>query len=90
LGFAEGFDYMATLLVVADAFERWEETVAAMDAALKELPAVYGGASTLAHGGCIVKLLARSASNLTQAQAALCGLARKMVFNSPVIDLRKY
>ena len=90
LGFAEGFDYMATLLVIADGFERWNETVAAMDAALKELPAVYGGASALANGGCIVKLLARSASNLTQAQSSLCGLARQRVFNSPAIDLRKY
>lgn len=90
LGFADGFDYMATLLVMADPFERWNETVAAMDATLKELPSVYGGASALASGGCIVKLLARSASDLTQAQAALHGLARRIVFGAPVLDLRKY
>ena len=68
----------------------WKETVAAMDAELRNMPHVYGGASALASGGCVVKLLARSASDLTRAQAALWGRARQIVFGSPAIDLRKY
>ena len=90
LGFAEGFNYLATLVIVADGFEGWKETVAAMDAELRNMPQVYGGASALASGGCVVKLLARSASDLTCAQAALWGRARQIVFGSPAIDLRKY
>ena len=68
----------------------WKETVAAMDAELRNMPQIYGGASALASGGCVVKLLARSASDLMCAQAALWGRARQIVFGSPAIDLRKY
>jgi urease accessory protein len=90
LGFAEGFNYLATLVIVADELDGWKETVAAMDAELRNMPQVYGGASALASGGCVVKLLARSASDLTEAQAALCGHARQIILGSPAIDLRKY
>ena len=72
LGFAEGFNYLATLVIVADGSENWKETVAAMNAELRNIPHVYGGASalastlssTLSSTGCVVKLLARSASDL--------------------------
>ena len=47
------------------------------------MPQVYGGASALASGGCVVKLLARSASDLMRAQTALWGRARQIVFGSP-------
>jgi urease accessory protein len=90
LGFAEGFNYLATLVIVADEWEGWKETVAAMDTELRNMPQVYGGGSTLASGGCIVKLLARSASDLMAAQAALWRRARQIVLGSPVMDLRKY
>lgn len=90
LGFAEGFNYLATLIILADELESWRETVKAMDAEIKNLPHVYGGVSTLASTGCVVKLLARSASDLTCAQAALWGRARHMILGSPAIDLRKY
>jgi urease accessory protein len=94
LGFAEGFNYVATLVIVADGSENWKETVAAMDAELKNIPHVYGGASalasTLSSTGCLVKLLARSASDLACAQASLWGRARQIVLGSPAVDLRKY
>lgn len=90
LGFAEGFNYLATLVIVADELEGWKETVAAMNAELRSMPQVYGGGSALASGGCVVKLLARSASDLMGAQAALWGRARQIVLGSPAIDLRKY
>lgn len=94
LGFAEGFNYLATLVIVADGCENWKEAVAAMDAELKNMPHVYGGASTLASTlsstGCVVKLLARSASGLAYAQASLWCRARQIILGSPAIDLRKY
>jgi urease accessory protein len=90
LGFAEGFDYLATFVIVADELDGWRETVAAMNAELRNMPQVYGGGSTLASSGCVVKLLARSASDLIGAQAALWGRARQIVLGSPVADLRKY
>jgi urease accessory protein len=90
LGLASGFHYLATLVIVADAFDPWNEMVTAMESELGNMPQVYGGASPLAFGGCIVKLLARSASDLVLAQMALRGRAHRIVFGSPAIDLRKY
>jgi urease accessory protein len=90
LGLAEGFDYLATLAIVADGFTAWKETLAAMNAALENMPQILGGASALAKGGCIVKFLARAASDLMSAQAELWGRVRQVVFGSPVISLRKY
>ena len=90
LGFAEGFNYLGTLVIVADELDRWTEMVAAMNTELKNMPEVRGGASALASAGCVVKLLARSASDLVSAETALWGHARPMVLGSTAIDLRKY
>ena len=50
LGFAEGFNYLATLIIVADGLDGWKEAVAEMNAELRKMPAVYGGGSVLASG----------------------------------------
>ena len=90
LGFAEEFDYLATLAVVADEFSSWKAVVTAMEAELSIMPQICGGVSALASGGCVVKLLARSASDLLRAQTALWTRARQVVFGSFPVDLRKY
>ena len=89
-GLAEGFDYLATLIVVADEFDRWKETVAEINTELENLRNVHGGASLLAQRGCVVKLLARSAADLISAQAALWGQARQAVLGRSPLELRKY
>ena len=48
LGLAEEFNYLATLAIVADGSNSWTATVVAMDAELKSMSNVYGGASALA------------------------------------------
>ena len=90
LGLVEGFDYLATLAIVADEFPGGKETLAAMNAGLENMPQIHGGVSLLARSGCVVKLLAGSASDLMSAQAELWGRARKIVFGSPATSLRKY
>ena len=90
LGFAEEFNYLATMVIVADQSHSWNDTVAAMYAELEDMPHIHGGASALATSGCVVKLLARSASDLLFAQARLWALARQIVFKSRAVDLRKY
>lgn len=90
LGFTDGFNYLATLVLVADDLDGWKETAAALDAELRNMPKVHGGASTLASAGCAVKLLARSAPDLISAQAALWSRARQILLGSPAIVLRKY
>ena len=86
----DGFNYMATLIVVADESDSWQEIVMIMAAELNNVPEVSGGASALAYGGCVVKLLARSASDLLQAQMMLWKRARQAVFGLTPIELRKY
>jgi hypothetical protein len=90
LGLTEEFNYLATLAVVADRLNSWTDTISALDAELKKMPQIYGGVSGLGTGGCVVKLLARSASDLTCAQTRLWACARQTVFKSPISDLRKY
>jgi urease accessory protein len=90
LGITDGFDYLATLVVVADGSNDWNEIVATMNTELTPMPAIYAGVSALSNSGCIVKLLARTASDMTRAQAALWKRARQMVLGLNPIDLRKY
>ena len=90
LGFGEGFNYLATLIVIADEFRSWTTLLAAMNLELTKLSGVYGGASLLRQSGCVVKLMARSAAELMDAQAALWALARQFVLGCAPLDLRKY
>ncbi len=90
LGITEGLDYLATLIVVADKVKDWSDIVAVMNAELAGLPEVRAGVSALAIGGCAVKLLARTASDMTRAQATLWKCARQAVLGSDLVDLRKY
>jgi urease accessory protein len=90
LGITDGFDYLATLLVVADKVKDWSDIVAAMNAELAGLPEVRAGVSALATGGCAVKLLAHTASDMTRAQATLWKCARRAILGSDLVDLRKY
>jgi urease accessory protein len=90
LGIAEDFNYLATLIIVAEDVAAVTATVGSLSAQLNAMPQIYGGTSLLARGGCVVKLLARSASDLLCAQGALWSCARNVLFGSPAIDLRKY
>lgn len=90
LGFAEGFNYLATLVLIADELDDWKEIAAALDAELGNMPQVQGGSSAFASAGCVVKLLARSATDLVSAQATLWACARQLLLGAPAIDLRKY
>lgn len=90
LGLMEGFSYMASLAVLADEFSGWREVIASIEAQLKGMPQVLGGVSLLAHGGCLVRLLTHSASDLTSAQAGLWARVRERVLGLAPFDLRKY
>ena len=90
LGFTDDFNYVATLAIVTDELNDWHEIVKSLDVELSSVPHVYGGASALAAGGCVVKLLARSASDLLDVQTALWARARQIVLGRAPVDLRKY
>jgi len=90
LGLMEEFDYMSCMGLFADEFTRWEQVAAAMNEELKSAPNVHGGATPLSRGGCVVRFLAHSASDMTIASKKLWDAARKHVADLPPFDQRKY
>ena len=90
LGWMEEFDYMSCMGLFADGFTRWKEVCAALNEELKRVPNVRGGATLLSRGGCVVRFLARSASDMTLANKKLWDVARGQLAGLPPFDHRKY
>jgi urease accessory protein len=88
---AQGHAYVASWLVCAESLVESEgRTVAAeLEAAVATLPGVRAAASVLARGGVLVRVLARAAYALTEAQQRLWAQTRSSLLNLPPIDLRK-
>src|SRR4029077_12399243 len=75
----KNFDYLICMGVLADGFESWQRVAAAMNAELGTMPEVCGGVSLLSHSGCVIRYLARSASEMTQMNKKLWDAARELV-----------
>ena len=90
IGWMEEFDYMSCMGLFADGFTRWKEVSAALNEELKSVPNVRGGATLLSRGGCVVRFLARSASDMTLANKKLWDAAREQLAGLPPFDHRKY
>jgi urease accessory protein len=90
LGLMEEFSYMACLSLFADGLEDWPRIAAALSAELESVSQVKGGVSLLSRGGCVVRYLTNSASDLTRTSRKLWDAARVLVVRLPPLDLRKY
>jgi urease accessory protein len=90
LGMMEEFDYMSCMGLFADGFTRWKEVSVALNEELKSMPHVYGGATLVSRGGCVVRFLARCASDMTLANKKLWDAARELLAGLPPFDHRKY
>lgn len=93
VGLAEEWDYVASFYVVNDAVssEIWAELESKVASILGNDPGqVLGGVSTPAIPGLAVKLLARTAPDLTRMLDLLWAAARKALWNLPPVSLRKY
>jgi urease accessory protein len=90
LGLMEEFSYMACLSLFADGNGDWPGVVAAMNAELEDIPQVKGGVSLLSRGGCVVRYMATSASDLTQTNRKLWDVARELVVRLLPFDHRKF
>jgi urease accessory protein len=90
LGWMEEFDYMSYIGLFADGFTRWKEVSAALNEELNGVPNVRGGATLLSQGGCVVRFLARSASDMTLANKNLWDATRGQVAGLPPFGHRKY
>jgi urease accessory protein len=90
LGLMEEFDYMSCMGLFADGFTRWKEVSAALNEELKGVPNICGGASLLSQGGCVVRFLARSASEMTPANKQLWDAGREILLHLSPFNPRKY
>jgi urease accessory protein len=89
-GWMGEFDYMTCMLLVADGFEDWRSVIAVMNAELEAAPQVLGGVSLLSQGGCVIRYLTRSASEMTHVNKTLWDKARELVLQLRPFAHRKY
>jgi urease accessory protein len=93
VGLVGSWDYVASLFVIGDAVgaDVWKRLDLALAAILEERPGlVLGGVSTPVAPGLVVKLVAKSAPDLTDTFEALWAAVRKELWDLPVPNLRKY
>ena len=93
VGLVGSWDYVASLFVIGDAVapDVWKLLDAALAAILEQRPGlVLGAVSTPAAPGLVVKLVARSAPDLTETLEALWAAVREELWNLPVPNLRRY
>lgn len=93
VGLAEGWDYVASLFVVNDACpaEAWSRLESRLGSVLDDHDAqVLGGVSIPAVPGVAVKLLARTAPDLTRVFDALWAAVRAELWSLPPVAWRKY
>jgi len=93
VGLVEEWDYVASFYIVNDAVspEIWAELESKCAAMLENLPGqVLGGVSTPPVPGLAIKLLARTAPDLTHMLDLLWAKVREALWNLPPVSLRKY
>ena len=93
ISLVESWDYVASLFVIGDAVgaDVWKRLDLALAAILEQRPGlVLGAVSTPALSGLVVKLVARSAPDLTAVQEAMWTAIRKELWDLPAPNLRKY
>ena len=84
---------MASLFVIGDAVDAdvWKRLDVVLAAILDQRPGlVLGAVSTPATSGLAVKLVARSAPDLTETLEAIWAAVREDLWNLPVPNLRRY
>jgi len=93
VGLVGSWDYVASLFVIGDAVdaEVWKGLEASIATILDELPGlVLGAVSTPAAPGLVVKLVAKSAPDLTVTLEAIWTAVRENLWSLPIPNLRRY
>jgi urease accessory protein len=93
VGLVGSWDYVASLFVIGDAVNAdvWKRLDVVLAAILEQRPGlVLGAVSTPATSGLAVKLIARSAPDLTETLGVLWAAIREDLWNLPVPNLRRY
>ena len=89
-GVMDDFKYVASMGIFGEGLADWQEVATTMNAELETMPFIKGGVSLLARGGCVVRFITHTASQLTRMNQNLWDVAREMVIQLPRFDHRKY
>ena len=93
VGLAGSWDYVASLFIIGDAVDAdvWTRLDSVLAATLEGRPGlVLGAVSIPAVSGLVVKLVARSAPDLTAVREAMWAAIRKELWGLPAPNLRRY
>jgi urease accessory protein len=93
VGLVGSWDYVASLFIIGDAVEAeiWKRLDEMLATILEQRPGlVLGAVSITAVSGLVVKLVARSAPDLTAVQEAMWTAIRKELWGLPAPNLRRY
>jgi len=91
-GRLEGFNYLGTLLIVAEDRKKqdWQCLCDGIERHLSAYAQVRGGTSILAYGGCVARFLTSTAHELAQLTYDLWMLARRELLGLAEFNPRKY
>jgi urease accessory protein len=89
-GLMEDYDYMSCIGIFAGGFARWKELSAAANDLFDGAENIRAAATELSRGGCSVRILARSAPDMTHATKQVWDAARHLIAGLPPFDHRKY
>jgi urease accessory protein len=93
VGLVGSWDYVASLFIIGDVVEAeiWKRLDEMLATILEQRPGlVLGAVSIPAVSGLVVKLVARSAPDLTEVQEAMWTAIRKELWGLPFPSLRRY
>jgi urease accessory protein len=93
VGLVGNWDYVASLFIIGDAVEAeiWKRLDEMLATILEQRPGlVLGAVSIPAVSGLVVKLVARTAPDLTVVQEAMWTAIRKELWGLPAPNLRRY
>lgn len=88
-GWMEGFNYLATVVVVADAITAWSSVLDEIEVTLRQYPGIYSGVSEISAGGWVVRLMTHTAADLILAKGKIWAIARRAVLGLDAFELRK-
>lgn len=89
-GLMEDYDYMSCIGIFAGGFARWKELSAAANDLFDGAENIRAAATELSRDGCSVRILARSAPDMTHATKQVWDAARHLIAGLPPFDHRKY
>lgn len=89
LGLADKFSYVATMIMVDDTYSDWPDLVTEIDELLLAASGTSAGVSMLSSGGCVMRLLCDTASDLTGLVNDIWRIGRRRMLKLEPVSARR-